>query len=149
MGQAVRRDPAFGGHVIQAWSRVAIALSMVAVGATGAGLTSLVRRVEAGQRSGYTTLSLTVATDAEPACRHSDAVQAVRGAGADDALPARHRGLRIKRFRQRFGLLPSSATLHNELLVAGIAGAKQVANLDQPLPSRDHARAPPAANHYA
>jgi hypothetical protein len=135
--------------VTQAWSRVAVALSIVAIGATGARLTSLVRTVETGQRSGHTTLSLTVATDAEPACRHNDAVKAVRGAGADDALAARHRKLIQKRFRQRLGGLASSTALRNELLVAGIVGALQVANLDQPAPYRDHARAPPASNHPA
>jgi hypothetical protein len=150
MAWAVRRDSVFGRHVIQTWSRAAIvSWIVVALGTTGARLTPLVRTVEAGQCSGHTTLSLTVATDAAPACRHSDAVQAAHGGGADDAILARHRRLRIKRFRRRFAGLPRSAAFRNELRVAGIAGALQIANLDPPAPSRDHARAPPSSNHPA
>ena len=44
--------------MIQAWGRVAVALS---IGATGARPTPLMKAVEAGQRSGHTTLPLTVA----------------------------------------------------------------------------------------
>ena len=151
MARAVRRDPAFRRRVTQTWSRVAIASwIVVAVGATGARLTPLVRTVEAGRCSGHTTLSPTpLATEGAPACKHSDAVQAAHRAGANDAILARHHRLRIKRFRRRFGGLPSSAALRNELCVAGIAGALQIANLDLPAPSRDHARAPPSSNHPA
>ncbi len=86
---------------------------------------------------------------APPVCRNSAAVQAARHAGADDALLARHRKLRIKRFRRWSSLLPSSPALRNELRVAGLAGTLEAPNLDLPLPSRDHARAPPALSHPA
>jgi hypothetical protein len=136
--------------VVQTWSRVAIASwIVVALGTTGARLTPLVRTVEAGPRSAHTTLSLTVATDAEPACRHSDAVRSAHRAGAGAAILARHRRLRIKRFRRRFAGFPCGAAFRNELRVAGIVGALQNANLDPPAPSRDHARAPPSSNHPA
>ena len=76
-------------------------------------------------------------------------MQDARAAGADDAILARHRRLRVRRFRRRFGLLPSGAALGNGLLVAGSVGARQVANLDLPAQSCDHARAPPSSNHPA
>jgi hypothetical protein len=135
--------------VIQAWSRVAIASWVVVASATGAGLTSLVTTVEAGQRSGHTTLSLTVATDAEPACRRSEVVKAAHGAGADDTLPARHRKLISKRFRRRFGGLVFSAPRLSELSLVEIVGVIEAAHLNVPAPSRDHARAPPVSNQPA
>ena len=136
--------------MIQSWSRAAVALAIVAASATGARLTPLVKTVEAGRCSGHTTLSPTlVATDAAPACRRSDVVKAVHGAGTDEAILARHRRLRIKRFRRRFGGLPSGAALRNEPVVAGIVGALEVATFDLPVPSRDYARAPPSSNHPA
>jgi hypothetical protein len=77
-------------------------------------------------------------------------VSAARNPGADEeAILVRPRKLRRRRFGQRFGGLPSSAAFRNEWLVAGSVGALQFANVDLPAPSRDHARAPPAANQPA
>jgi hypothetical protein len=145
--EVVHRVPAVGR--CQAWSSVALALLMVLAGAVAAGLTPLVRPVEAGRRSGRTIFLPRLPPDAVTACRRGDAVQVARHAGADHVLLARHQRLRIKRFRRWCGLLPSSTALRNELRVAGIAGTLQVSHLDLPLPSRNHARAPPASNHSA
>ena len=72
-----------------------------------------------------------------------------RNPGADEALLVRHRKRTRTRLRKRFGQLPSSVAFRNELLVAGIVGAIDTANLDAAAPSRDHARAPPASNQPA
>ena len=76
-------------------------------------------------------------------------VSVARHSSTDAALLARHRRLKIRRFRRSFAELPSSTALRNELRGAGIAGAIKVANLHLPAPSRDHARAPPLPNHPA
>ena len=138
-------------HVMQAWSRVALALWVLVAGATGARLTPLVRTTEAGQRSYDSTfpLSLRLTSDVAPTCRHSDALQAAHHAKADDALPARHRKLTSKRFRQRFGALASGAPPCTELLLAGVVATHQIATLDVPVPYRDRARAPPASHQPA
>jgi hypothetical protein len=143
------REPASGRHVIQSWSRAAVALAIVAAGATGGRHTPLVRTAQAARCSDHTTFSFTRAADVKPAGRHSDAVKAARRAGADDALPARHRKLRRKRFRQRFGALTVSTSRCTELPVADIVGTLPGANLDNLTPYCDHARAPPASNQHA
>jgi hypothetical protein len=177
MPRAVHRDSAFGSHVTQTWSGVVIASwIVVAVGATGARLAPFVGAVAFLAKSASTSSARAVgysisnknSVHPEPfdiaqdtpveGCvshlstgpvRRVETVQDARAAGADEALPARHRKLIRKRFRRRFGGLASSVALRNELLVAGFIGARQVANLDLPVPSRDHARAPPPSNHPA
>ncbi len=73
----------------------------------------------------------------------------VRHSSADDALPAYCRKPMKKRLRGRFGVLPPGVLPDGTLRVADIVGTLEVANLDQPSPSRDHARAPPLQNHPA
>jgi hypothetical protein len=74
-------------------------------------------------------------------------VSVARHSSTDAALLARHRRLKIRRFRRSFPGLPSSPAFRNGLRGAGMAGGIEVTNLDLPAPSRDHARAPPLPNH--
>jgi len=140
--------PPTGRHMIRGWSRVAIALWMVAA-ATGAGLTPSIRTVVDAPRSGHTTWPRAVATATQAACRQREAVEAARPAEAQDVLPVRHRTLARKRFQRRFGVLTFGARRCSELPVTGIVGARQVADLEVPAPYSDHARAPPASNQPA
>jgi len=128
--------------------RVAVAVWIVAA-ATAAGLIPSIKTVVAAPRSGDTTLSFALATATEATCRQREAVKAVHHAGADDALPARHRKLIRKRFRRRFGGLIPSAPRFSELSLADIVGVLEAAHLNAPAASRDHARAPPISNPHA
>ena len=134
-----------------AWSRVALAWWVLVAGATGARLIPLVRTIEAGERSCDTTfpLNLRLTSDVAPASRHIDGLQAAHHATADDALPARHRKLTGKGFRQRFCALAFDAPPCIELLLAGIVAAHQIASLDVPALYRDHARAQPSSHQPA
>jgi len=104
---------------IPAWSALAIASGIVVASAAGAGLTPLMRTVEASPRSDYTTWA------GEPARACTGAVRAERHAGGDHALPVRHRNPIHKRSGRRFGVLPSGADPCRERLIADIPTTSQ------------------------
>ncbi len=131
----------------RAWTRAALALSIIVAGVISAALMPAATPVDAGQRSGHSTFLHAVATDAIPACRNSDGLHALHHSGADDALTSRH-GKPMKRFRRRLAVLTPGVALRTELLAAGTAGTFPAVTLDPPAPYRDHARAPPPSNQH-
>ncbi len=135
-------------HVVQAWSRAALAWLIVVAGAKAGELTPPRASAEAASGRTRSTLVCAAAPDAARACRGSSAVQAAHHAGADDLLLARHRRP-VKRFRRRLALPASRVVLRSELLATGAPGTVDGATLDPQAPDRDHARAPPPPTRHA